>query len=421
MNRRALAWVSAAVLLIAAGAWWLTTLEVQQPQVVPSPPEVASLVAPPSPPPALPVVPPPVVDAGQPLVLAEVEIEVVQDGQRLVGTRVELEGPGGTVSRPTDVMGFARFTLQEGPWRVTDPPRRVGPSPRVDAGVYRDPVALRALQEELDRARTTPLEVRAPLTRLRLELPRVELLAGRVVDERGAPVPGAAVAGKTTGRDGTFSIETFGEVVVLQARLGARRSVPRTLKAPGPVELVLQDWTRLHVEVVGPRGGSAIVQVRQHDDVIIVGWEDDSFWVPVGQLDLLARRNVKGRIFSGRASVKVEADQENEAVVVLRPSPPLRGRLLTTTGAALGGLTLEARELDMSRGAQRPDGGVEWEIVSRVSGTTDHLGEFSLLPPLTRSADPVYQLEVMGLWQATRTVLVRIDDAPVELEIAPAP
>lgn len=422
MNRRALALVSGAVLLISAGAWWLSAQEEPPPPVALAP----TINEPPAPPilPQPKVVPPvallplpvAVVDAG----LAEVEIEVFDDGVRQVGIRVEIEGPTGSLeSRPTDVMGFARFSVAEGPWRVTQPERR-------NARVPLDGGASWAENQAAGRlAHSTPFEVRGPLTRLRLDLPRVLTVGGRVVDTRGRPVPGADVAWSLFDFDhgrgftqtdalGRFELETTEENVMVRARLGPARSAPQPVKAPGMRELALEPWTRIRVAVSGPGAGPAAVRVIQRGVVVAAGSSEDFLWVPLGSVDVQARRNARGRIFSGKTALKVTQDTDT-ADVSLSPSPPLRGRLVDGSGNALGGLSVEAAEIELD---DRLDG-LSSSLVTVASTTSNTLGEFSLTPALRGSAEPVYLVRVMGLWRTKRQVMVSLDDAPLEVVVEP--
>ncbi|MDP1826075.1 MAG: carboxypeptidase-like regulatory domain-containing protein [Archangium sp.] len=432
MNRRALAWVSAAVVAIVGVSWWLSA-EVAAPLPVPGP--IVEPVASPQSVaiPAL-LVPTPLpepvdaaVDAGS-AVLAEVEIEVYENGRRLVGARVELEGPGGRVGRPTDIMGFARFTLAEGPWRVTQPERRAR-VPRIDGGKWRD------IELALERARTTPLEVRAPLTRLRIDLHTLKRVRGRVVDLRGRPVPGAAITSRryeldadaivgVSRGDGSFVFETEDDPVLIQAHFDRARS---TLRGAGADEttLVLEPWTTLKVQVQGPFSDvPAHVRVLHRGDFAAGGRSDEPILVPVGALELLARRGANGAVFSGKASTTTTMwRDENEAQISLSLAAPLRGMVVDTSGQPMPGITVVARELDFAAQLQLADGGSPaTEEIYGPSTVTDPLGEFKLPWPGLRSAVPVYMVAVTGLWRTHRLTLVGLDEtAPLTVEIAPAP
>lgn len=422
MNRRALARVSVAVLTIVAGAWWLS-LEVAAALPAPAvaapvvPPEavvVAALpVAGPSDPPVDAAVAGEPVDAGR---LAEVEIEVFEDGVRQVGSRVELEGPAGrSEGRPLDIMGIARFTLVEGLWRITSPDRRNVVIPPYDGG-SRDDWA-----HEAQLAYTTPLEVRAPLTRFRLELPRVHLVRGRVLSVKGEPVVGAQVAlvrserfgwAVRTDWGGAFKFETEAGPVTLYARLGTSRSVPRALTAPGEQDLVLEPWTWLRVNLIGPGSGPACVRVQHRGDFVTEATSAFPIEVPVGHLELLTRRLVRGRLFSARGEADV-LDDGADVDLYFKPSQPIRGRLLDASGRAVAGVDVRITEVDVTKPT---DGGVTWNN----STTSNSVGQFSFSPASLDCADPVYQLAVALPWRTTRQVLVRLDDAPLEVMIEPA-
>lgn len=411
MNRRALALVGAAVVLIAGGTWLLLASEVEAPT------PVIEAQVPPAPP-ALPIAHEPVaavialpraeaVDAG---VLAEVEIEVVEGGKQMIGVRVELEGPSGRVGRPTDVMGYARFTLEPGAWRITSPRRRLTRATAVDGG--RDTFS-------------TPLEVRAPLTRFRLELPVIHLVRGRVIDLQGAPVPGATVKwapAEFVGVDetlsdtfGQFTLKTLAEKVLVEARLGQSRSIRRSLGVEGNITLTLEPWTPLQVDVTG--GGAEVARVRvfRNDEQVAEGLSTERLWVPMGELKVRARRKWRASIYSGMTSIVLKPQMVAITEVALSPSPPLRGRVVNAAGLPVPGLSLEVRELE------RREEGTEVVVVDILHGLTGHQGEFSIVPSVSRSVDPVYLLSVAGLWRTTRQVLVRIDDAPLEVAVEPVP
>ncbi len=416
MNRRALAVVSVAVLSIAAVTWWLLPGDaevVTGPSV--SEPEV---VAPPLLPdePAAALMPDPIEDAPWPSpraaavgVLAEVEIDVVEGGKRQVGVTVELDGPGGRVSRPTDVMGYARFSLQPGPWRITKPRRRL---PRAPEGV-------------IGTEWTTPLEVVAPATQFTLHLPEIHQVRGRVLKRE--PVIGATVSwspalerseGRTaTDARGEFTLTTTAESVEVSAQSGRARSLTRSLSVTTDITLVIEPWTRLQVKVTGPAGDRARIRVIQNNEVVATSVGEEPLWVPLGGLNVLARRNAEGEVFTGKTSVTAKEGPPNEVEVFLTPAPPVRGRLIDPLGKPIGGLTVAIREQNP---VQDPKNPLIMKFGSGASTTTNHLGEFQLKPALARALDPLYQLEVQGLWRTKKRVLVNLGDAPLEVEIVPA-
>lgn len=442
MNRRALAWVGAAVVFIIVAAWWLTTLPAE---VNPSPPsevvERVELPAPPGPQVAPPVAEPVAAaptalraepDAG---VLAEVEIEVVQNWKQLIGVRVELAGPGGRVSRPTDVMGFARFTLPPGSWRITRPelPLRLLP---YDGG-SRD-----AWLAESERASAPPLEVTAPLTRYRLELPTLRKFRGRVVDCRGQPVIGAEVRWgglgvlekKFSDPLGGFAVETAAEVLRVQASFGSARSMVRTARPDEVITLVLEEWTQLKVDVSGAGYGHAFVRVSHRDEIVALGLDDEWLQVPVGALSVLARRSLRGRPHSGKGPVDAKAGIENHLELELHPTPPITGTLVDADGRPMPGLGVHLRQVEYVEAPSSVKEPGAWQttlatIVRRGDGgvpaltattRTNHLGEFAWMPGVGRSPDPVFQVIVVELWQAKADpVLVQLDDAPLEIVVEP--
>lgn len=405
---------------------------------MPPPAPVVELVPVRSAAPLTPVVvtPPPVdapPDAGM---LAEVVIELVQNGQQLIGTRVELEGPGGRVSRPTDVMGFARFTLPTGSWRIIKPRLTERPVP-YDGGSERDWALA------VEQSTTVPLEVVAPLTQFRHELPSTWRYRLRVVDARGAPVLGARVSWGSLGRTqlsdalGEVTFETTEPTVQVQASVGSARSIVRTA-APGQLTtLVLEEWTHLEVKVTGGTG-SAFIRVMHRDEIVAAGFFGEPIQVPVGVLSVLARRNLKGRVHSGKARVEARAGLMNKVDLELSPSPPITGKVVDASGRAMPGVGVHVREvalaelLEIARerpgadldaiGAQlklRADGGTSGLA---ASVRTDSAGEFAWTPTSTSGPDPLFQVVVVELWRTrAETVLVKLDDAPLTVEVVPAP
>ena len=422
MNRRALALVSVAVVLIAGVTWWLLPAD---DEVVPAPSgadSVAVAMAPPVRPvePTAALMPEPIEDSPSPHApppggLAEVEIDVIEGGRRQVGVTVQLEGPTGRVSRPTDVLGYARFSLAPGPWRITKPQRRLSSPP--DGG-----------SAEWSSALSTPLEVVSPATRFSLHLPEIHTVRGRVFNLKREPVVGANVywsppvtfharAQTTTNSLGEFTLETTAESVEVRAESGQARSLTRTVSVSADVTLVIEPWTRLQVKVTGPEGDRARIRVMQNAEVVATGLGEEALWVPLGNLSVLARRNADGEVFTGKASVTTKEGPPNEVEVFLTPAPPVSGRLIDPLGKPIGGLTVAIREQNP---VQDPKNPLIMKFGSGASTTTNHLGEFQLKPALARAPDPVYQLEVQGLWRTKKRVLVNLGDAPLEVEIVPS-
>ncbi len=441
MQQRAVIGVIAVVLLIIACAWWLSA----QAEVVDVPPTSPPLVERAEPPTipvpvAVPSLPEPVVvqpaaapDAG----LAEVEIEVFEGPKHLVGVRVELEGPGGRVGRPTDIMGFARFTLPTGAWRITKPEPRKPQVVPYDGGSRQD------WGEAWERAQTTPLEVTAPLTRFRIELPVVRKLRGLVVYANMQPAAGADVSwapfgsleSTVTDTTGVFTIETTEEALPLQAKRGSAHSPLRTASPGQPLKLVLEEWTQLKVDATPKKGGCLFVRVMHRDEIVAVGCEDEPMLVPVGHLSVLARKNIRGRAHSGRARIDALAGLENHVEVELSPTPPITGTLVDAAGKPMPGLGLHIRQVELrtladaagTRAPQttltallrRADGGVP-PLAATIR--TNYLGEFEWMPAIDRSPDPIYQVLVVELWQTKADpVLVKLDDAPLSIVVEPTP
>lgn len=415
MSRRGVALVVGVVLAIGLGAWWLSALPVE---VDPAPPPaVAERVEGPAPPPPIqPIAPEPEpepvlvaqpsapleVDAG---LMADVEIEVFKGGKQLIGVRIELDGPGGRVSRPTDVMGYARFTLPVGKWRVVDP------------------------QLRLDRANDLVLDVTPPLSRFRVDLPMEWTLRGRVVDNQMRPVPGARVSYPfftyteeiTTDPGGEFAIRTTEPSLQVQAKRGTSRSLMRMAGPGEPITLVLEEWTQLKVEVTNKRDAQPRIRVLHRNEIVAVGIDDEWLQVPVGHLEVLARAKVWGQMQSGKAQVDTKTGGENRVQIELKPTPPISGVLLDIAGNRMPGLGVAILEVDPTTVMLRGDGGIGAQLAS-VTTRTNERGEFSWQPRKLSSPDPLYQVAVVELWQAKADpVLVRLDDAPLSIVVEPAP
>lgn len=420
------------VAAIVGGAWWLSASPVE---VLPPPPvgpvvpavEVLPVVA------VAPVVvsPPPGVEAPDAGAMAEVVIELVQNGQQLIGTRVELEGPGGRVSRPTDVMGFARFTLPTGSWRIIKP-RLPARAVAYDGGSKRD------WDLAVEQTTTVPLEVVAPLTQYRHELPSLWRYRVRVVDGRGAPVTGASVVfGSTslqalTGALGEATFEATERAIQVQARLGDSRSIVRALTPDRLVTLVLEAWTYLDVKVKGPAGASSFVRVMHRDEIVNAGLLGEPMPVPVGSLSVLVRRKVKGSVISGKARIDTREGQLNVLEVELTPAAPITGKVVDGSGRPLPGVGVSFREVTLPvSDSDALIEAIEYQALAQRDGRiarlpastrTDASGAFSWMPDLSRSADPLFQVIVVETWRnSTDPVLVRLDDAPLIVEAEPAP
>jgi hypothetical protein len=288
-----------------------------------------------------------------------------------------------------------------------------------------------------------PLIVTAPLTRYRVELPTEWVLRGRVVDRNNHPVVRAEVSWAPFGNldqtvtdmQGEFSIRTTEPALRVRASRGATRSMLRSAGPGQPLTLVLEEWTQLKVTSTPDSGGCLFVRVMHRDEIVAVGCDGEPMLVPVGQLSVLARRSIKGRALSGRARIESRAGIENRLEVELGPTPPITGTLVDSSGNPMPGVALHIRQLEwlepraalgfpgeepaLNALLRRADAGVP---ALSATTRTNNLGEFSWQPTFGRTPDPIFQVVVLEMWQARADpVLVKLDDAPLSIEVEPAP
>lgn len=234
-SRWSMRWIIGAtlVLLILVVAWSSWSRD-EPPVPAVTPPPVALPTAPVAAPAFVvveAVAPPPApvtTDAGA---LTSLEFEVFLDGKHAAGQLVELmrKEDRSWVSRPADIMGFARFELAPGVWELTEP---------------------------AEAARAIELKNEAQSVTLNLTTPRPFVV--RVVDEAGVPAAGAKVTidkdETTAGLDGSVHRETRAETLKIGASTSKAIAVSRVVKVAAEIELRLEPAGTLTVEVEGRSG-----------------------------------------------------------------------------------------------------------------------------------------------------------------------
>jgi hypothetical protein len=163
------------------------------------------------------------------------------------------------------------------------------------------------------------------------------------------------------------------------------------------------------------------IRVLHREEIVAVGSSDEPLLIPVGHVSVLARAKVLGRMHSGRAEFEARAIGENVVELALKPTPPISGVLVDSSGHPMPGLAVAILEVEPTTVMLRGDGGIGAQLASATTRTDDR-GEFSWMPRNVSNADPLYQVAVVELWQAKADpVLVRLDDAPLSIVVEPAP
>ncbi|MFO0595089.1 MAG: hypothetical protein U0228_07290 [Myxococcaceae bacterium] len=389
------AWVFLASGLIALGAFllvrWLEA-DTGAPLAPPPPPPPLATPAPAKPPffaagleTEAPRPPPPPVapkkDAGVP---RDVRLHVMKQGKTAVGERITLAcGVSGVV----DQMGDLVLPVPEGGCDVISP-ERVEPSF----------VASSSPEQTM--------EILEPLS-----------ISGRVADAQGNPVPAFVTAGKVSVR------------ADLQGRFELR--VPSPDKVEVFAELLTQR-SRSHF-VAAPSRDLLLVVEPVYDVTLLTGTTTarvvaTSTWstltcnstpctvrVPAGELRVRALAVVRGRLLTDSLTEVISAPTKLE--LVLRPAPPLKGRVVTTTGQAVRGVRVSAKSINPTA-EELTDQGLSPATVMELSSTlTNTDGRFVLpWPPMTNSL--FYLLQVDAPKKLQHRALVTPGDGAVELVVA---
>lgn len=332
-------------------------------------------------------------DAGAPRVL--LEVEVLLDGRHHAGETVYVRrlaprGPDGFADRPVDVMGFARFELGPGEWVVEcgDTVERVQ--------LVRDPVHVRLLM------------VSAPQ------------LSVRVIDTQGAPVPDATLhfdrLGFRTNWEGRVRFETRLADGWLWALTSDSVSPRYLVRPPADVTLVLERAGTLRVEAAGGCGGWVRIERGQQ---LIGEWAVDleqaqvqwpppeprreELLVPTGVLSVTLRScDVHNRLSSAAGQVTVGPGDRASLKLTPRPIGPITG-VARLDGQPWPGVSLAIVGV---RGAR---------LTNSITGRA---GSFSFDPGgLRPPGDPVLEVVPEGDWHFSTRGLVRLGDAPLQLDL----
>lgn len=338
---------------------------------------VAAMAEPVTPP--APVRPQP--DAGS---LTSLEVEVFLDGRHAAGQLVELmrKEDRTLVSRPADVMGFARFELAPGAWELTEP---------------------------METARTIELKDEALRVTLKLTSPRPFTI--RVVDEAGVPAQGAKVTidddEAIAGLDGTVHRETRAERLTIGASTTTAIAVSRVVKVAPELELRLEPAGTLTVGVEGWAGRHP-GWLRLERGFEVVGTFYDfgmPVLVPTGVIRATVRARDSRGLVRGAGEVTVKAGEVLTLDLKSARQRPIGGRVVDASGQTLSGIGVTLSEFEAT-----------WP--SHTSTVTLPDGRFTFpvahLPP----GDPVFELRVdPPWWIPERRMLTRLDDEPLTIEV----
>lgn len=387
-SRSSMRWIigAALVLLVLVVAWSAWSGD-EPPALTVTPPVVAAPSHPVAAPPTVvvEVVPPPPMrvtpDAGA---LTSLEVEVFLDGKHAAGQLVELmrNEDRSWVSRPTDVMGFARFELAPGVWELTEP---------------------------TEAARTIELKDEAQSVTLNLTTPRPFVI--RVVDEAGVPAAGAKVTIDTdetiAGLDGTVHRETRAETLKIGASTSRAIAVSRVVKVAPELELRLEPAGTLTVEVEG-RAGKHPGWLRLERGSEGVGTFCDfgmPVLVPTGVIHATLRTTDWRGLVRGVGELTVKAGEDLTLVVKPDRQPPIVGTIVDSVGRHSSGIVVTMTEFE----SRRP---------LRVSTVTNRQGRFGFSAAHLTACDPVFELHVEPPWWTPgRRLLTRLDDEPLTIEV----
>lgn len=337
---------------------------------------VAEVVVPPAPADAAPAP-----DGG---VLTSLEVEVFFDGKHAAGQLVELMRKEDRlwVSRPTDIMGFARFELSPGVWELTEP------------STAAQPIQLR------DEAQSVTLN---------LTTPRPFVI--RVVDDTGRPAPGATVTIDTeeavAGLDGTVHRETRAETLKLGASTSTAIAVARVVKVAPELELRLEPAGTLTVTVEG-RAGKQPGWLRLERGSEPVGTFCDfgvPVLVPAGVIHAILRTSDWRGLVRGAGELTVKPGEQLTLTLTPVRQPPIVGTVVDSAGQPLSGIVVEMMEFESLRRF-------------RASTVTNQHGRFAFSMAQAAGCDPVFELRVEPPWWSPgRRLLTRLDDAPLTIEV----
>ena len=348
-----------------------------------------------------------------------ITIAVERDGKPEVGPRLVLRNAAGDeVSRTTDVMGTATFTLSLGEWLVMRPEGLAGE--RVE--VTEEPRHVTLTLRPLLRVEGTVLDERGapaadvPVTRLE---PQLTIGTNRFsLTALGEPLdPSNILSGDVDSDDvgeevartdaaGHFAFDSVEESVVLRASRGAARAVLETGAPARDLTLRLEEVAWL--TVVAPSRGQAIVSLQFRTGRVVRQLDGEvRLRLPVGEVQSRALTVERGQLLRASQRVVVKGGEKNELRLAFSEAPPVSGVVLDARGAPVPGVTV-GLALAPSNPGSVPR--------SQEQAVTDARGRFALVPRLIRGGDPLYEVHLLPPWKEKRVVQVRLGDAPVTVE-----
>ncbi|MEW5740156.1 MAG: carboxypeptidase-like regulatory domain-containing protein [Myxococcota bacterium] len=326
----------------------------------------------------------------------ELTITLLSEGQPIPGPRIALRSATGEeVSRPTDVMGQARFVLAHGSWLVMAPEEVSGRA--IDVG-------------------------EAPVS-VTLVLPPELPVTGLVVDASGAPVPsvdvleerappfGASRRARTDG-EGRFSFSTREETLVLSAESGSSRASVRVRPPATGVTLRLEPTAPLPLITPGQVAASVVVYPTRGDPIEASLQGRAEVRVPVQELEVRALRVVNGRLFLARHHVAPRGGSFDALVLEFEEAPPITGVVLDPSKRPLAAVQVSLALSPLLANGATP------QVLTVL---TDPSGAFEFVPRSVRGADPVYDLHVLRPWTEAAPTRVRLGDGPVVIYAVPLP
>jgi len=297
----------------------------------------------------------------------------------------------------TDVMGFGRISL---------PPETYEIEPETDPSVVTVTPGLQKLT-----LRVVPV-------------PEPALISGTVTDERGRPLERAEVhivepsprRGPSTfvtltKPGGVFAHEVRSAAVRVQATLDGKSSGWRLVPA-GTTDLRLSirlvtGGVRFYVRK-GPQHGVHLQLQEPYDvrDVPLLPRQVTP--VAVGHTVVRARALVDGVLWTGRTEVDVREGEITQAAIPMERSRGLQLRVVDRSSTPIAGATVHLTHLAFGD-APRLD----------FAALADRAGELEVVPQRLESYDPLYQIEVQGIWRTEKQTLARLGDAPVTVRVRP--
>ncbi|MBK7859423.1 MAG: hypothetical protein IPJ65_12530 [Archangiaceae bacterium] len=333
----------------------------------------------------------------------EVRLEVVGKQGHEAGCTVPFIGVGATGRRrgeiryaTTDVMGFARVTLEPGTYRLNHEYDRLRFSPEV---VVIEPT-------------TQTLEVRL------LPSPERHTVSGTVVDGRGQPLVGAEVGtierlyrARRTRSDvgGAFSLEVEGDAVTLFAAYGGKKSLPLAVKAPTTLAKlrILTESGRVTFRYRQKDFDPVFIQYTQLGATEELRLDGKPVDFAPGHHELRARAVNGATLYEAWAPIDVKADIEHGVTLNFRGTPGPRVQLADPHSTLLPGVTVMLV----------PEVAGEEDVP--VTSTTDSDAIAVLLPARLGSFDPLYRVEVKGNWRTVEPTRLQLGNPQLRVTVRP--